>query len=71
MNHGFVDANKRTAVVLVHTLISKSGYRLVAAQSDEQLQDALERVILATATSELKFPDLARWFEARLVRQPN
>jgi prophage maintenance system killer protein len=28
-SHGFTDGNKRTTLILLHTLITNSGYRLV------------------------------------------
>ena len=59
-NHGFVDANKRTAVYLVELLTVSSGYRL--AVEDLVLAD----VVTAVARGELDYEELATWFKGRL-----
>lgn len=40
--HGFVDANKRTAIILTLLLLEASGYELVPASRKEDLERALE-----------------------------
>lgn len=59
-NRGFVDANKRTAWLLVEILVDRSGYRL-DIPDDEPVDD----LIVSVATG---FQDLVRWFQERLVR---
>ena len=39
-NHGFLDGNKRTSVILLHTLLNKSGYELVAVRGEGRLEHA-------------------------------
>ncbi|WP_073326770.1 type II toxin-antitoxin system death-on-curing family toxin [Wenxinia saemankumensis] len=62
-NHGFIDANKRTAWLLVELMIERSGYRL-DIPDDEPVDD----VVVAVASGQLDFPRLAAWFAMRLVR---
>lgn len=61
-NHGFVDANKRTAWLLVELLIVRSGYRL-NIPDDEPIDD----LVVATASGEKSFDELVAWFAERLV----
>ena len=63
-NHGFVDGNKRTAWLLVEILIDRSGFRL-NIPDDEPVDD----LVVAAATRQIGFDELAAWFEARLERQ--
>ena len=64
-NHGFVDGNKRTTLTLVHTLISNSGYSLVA-MGDEDIQEAIEGIILRAASHAIEIEELIEWFRLRL-----
>ncbi len=64
-NHGFIDGNKRTALILVNLLVRKSGYTLTNGDPNK----ALEKAILAVVKRELDFEALVRWFERRLARQ--
>jgi death on curing protein len=66
-NHGFMDGNKRTTLLLLHTLVSKSGYELVPL-GDEDWQRAVEDVILAVASHSISFEGLTDWFKPRLRR---
>lgn len=63
-NHGFVDANKRTAWLLTELLIERSGYSL-AIPDDARIDD----LVVATASDEISFDDLVLWFQVRLKRQ--
>jgi len=82
-NHGFVDGNKRTALLCVSALLDRSGYETVApdrallesevvsAEEGEILADAdNERMIVDVAEDRLSYLDLVKWFEARLRRKP-
>lgn len=60
-NHGFVDANKRTAWLLVEILIDRSGYRL-DIPDDEPIDD----LVAAVAAGQMGFDDLILWFGDRL-----
>lgn len=62
-NHGFVDANKRTAYYLVDLLAERSGYEIVA--SDEAITD----MFVSVANGETGYEELAMWFRDRLQRQ--
>lgn len=62
-NHGFVDANKRTAWLLTELLIDRSGYRLTIPE-DEPIDD----LVVATAAADITFDDLVAWFGQRIAR---
>jgi death-on-curing protein len=66
-NHGFVDGNKRTTLILVHTLITNSGYRLKAL-NNEDLEQALEDTIVAGASSATTIQQLTDWFRLRIEK---
>jgi death-on-curing protein len=62
-NHGFVDGNKRTTLILTDTLITRSGYELVSVEGD--IETELEELILSVA-AKLPFAPIAQWFKDRL-----
>jgi prophage maintenance system killer protein len=66
-NHGFADGNKRTTLILLHNFVQNSGYRLVAA-NEEDLERAVEDIILAAASSNTSIQQLMDWFEPRIER---
>lgn len=68
INHGFVDGNKRTAVLLTDLLIKRSGYRLIAADSDEDLNRAVEELAVSVARGDLRLAEITHWFNQRLTR---
>jgi len=65
-NHGFVDGNKRTTIILTHLLLSKSGYQLKPLLTDRSLDVSMEELVLAAVCHELGFKQIVRWFEERL-----
>ncbi len=67
-NHGFADGNKRTTLILVYTLLTKSGYELVPADDGENLDQAAEGMILDVVTGRIDFDGLVTWFKARIRR---
>jgi prophage maintenance system killer protein len=74
-NHGFSDGNKRSTLLLVHTLITNSGYQLKAS-NNEDLEQALEDIIVAGASHETPIEQLTEWFRIRVEKlkplsQPN
>jgi death on curing protein len=62
-NHGFLDGNKRTALLVILLMIDRSGYRLALRQKER-----IDDVVVAVADGRLGFEDLALWFRARLVK---
>ena len=68
-NHGFADANKRTAILLTVLLIEKSGYDLVPI-GGERLGQAFADFVVALVEGEAGLDDAAKWFKARLRRSP-
>jgi death-on-curing protein len=67
LNHGFIDGNKRTALLMVDLFLRKSGYAL-RHRSRRQLNYAMETMILDVVTHRLDFNQLVDWFHQRLVR---
>jgi death-on-curing protein len=65
-NHGFADGNKRTTLILLQTLLTKSGYDLLSASAGESIEQAVEEVILASVMGQMNFDQLCAWFEARI-----
>jgi death-on-curing protein len=66
-NHGFIDGNKRTALLAVMLLISRSGYRLQAIQ--DEINNEIEALILDIVENHLTFEGTVEWFKQRLERQ--
>jgi len=66
-NHGFVDGNKRTTLILTYTLIVRSGYDLVTAEEDGDIEIEFEELLLAVS-DHLAYEDIVQWFRARLYR---
>jgi death-on-curing protein len=64
-DHGFVDGNKRTAVILTSVLIDRSGYRLLP-RPGEDLEQAIEALAVSVVCKEIDFEQLVDWFQARL-----
>lgn len=62
-NHGFVDGNKRTATLLVTTLLDRSGYELVRFQRDNVSRE-FEALVLGLADRSRDFEDALAWFQA-------
>jgi death on curing protein len=69
-NHGFIDGNKRTAVILTHLLLSKSGYRLDPIHGDDTIDVAIENMVVDAVCHKLSFDEIVRWFVDRLRRRP-
>ena len=67
-NHGFADGNKRTAIILMHMLITKSDYRLVSVDDQESLERAAEQMVLDVVNHDLPFDLLVEWFRLRIRR---
>jgi death-on-curing protein len=66
-NHGFADGNKRTALILIYTLISNSGYRLKAL-NNEDIQKALEDLIVEASSATTPKQTLLDWFRERVEK---
>jgi len=80
-NHGFVDGNKRSALLALHLFVDRSGYELVVpgyklVKPRVSKQDAkilanveIEAMILDVVEDRLEYDDLVKWFQARLLRR--
>jgi death-on-curing protein len=62
-NHGFVDANKRTAWMLVRVLLDRSGYGL-ELEPDARIDD----LVVSVADGSVGYDALVIWFRTRIVR---
>jgi death-on-curing protein len=66
LNHGFIDGNKRTALLMMNLLIWRSGYYLRRG-SDQQVEADAEAMILALVEHRMNFDDVVVWFEERIA----
>ncbi len=60
LNHGFADANKRTAVIALGVLMHRSGYKCTASNNE------LVQVVVGVASGKYHFDDLLTWFKSRV-----
>jgi death on curing protein len=67
-SHGFVDGNKRTAIILTDLMLLYSGYVLAHADEDEDLERAIEDFAVAVVNHEYTFDEMVEWFKARITR---
>lgn len=63
-NHGFVDGNKRTALLVTLLLIERSGYRLELAGGE-----LIDDTVVSVADGSQGFEELCIWFADRLSRR--
>lgn len=63
-NHGFIDGNKRVALLAVATLLSRSGAHFVG----ENVVRDIEDLILALVENQESLEGATRWFKDRIVR---
>jgi death-on-curing protein len=63
MNHGFTDGNKRTALLVVHLLIERSGWTFLAAAERE-----IDELLVTVARGDRNIAKIEAWYRARLVR---
>jgi death on curing protein len=68
-NHGFADGNKRTSIILLHTLLTRSGYKLVVYDNTEDVVAALEQAVVDVVTGKLVFNDLVAWLRLRIRKR--
>jgi death-on-curing protein len=65
-NHGFVDGNKRTALVTLELLLVRSGYRLRADDVAQLNQDA-EKMVLDLVEHRIKLDEVVAWIAQRIA----
>jgi death on curing protein len=65
-NHGFIDGNKRTALLMLNLLLVRSGYYL-RGRSDKQINADVEAMILALVEHRMSFDDVVAWLERRIA----
>jgi death-on-curing protein len=67
-NHGFADGNKRTALICLAVFIARSDYELFPVNEDEDLDLAVEQMILDVVNHDMTFDQTQSWFKARIRR---
>lgn len=60
-NHGFVDGNKRSALIVTLLMIERSGYHL-HLDGTERIDD----IVVSVAERKMSFDALVEWFRLRL-----
>lgn len=65
-NHGFIDGNKRTALLMMNLLVWRSGY-LLRGRDEQQINTDAEAMILALVEHQINFDDVVVWLEQRIV----
>ena len=66
-NHGFTDANKRTAFYLVLLLFDQSGYWLKPL-GREDVGQALADMLVRVADHQIEIDEIIEWFQLRTIR---
>ena len=81
-NHGFVDGNKRTTLLILSLFLDRSGYQIVGPDKSwvgREVSDAdsvlaanveIDAVILSVVENQMSYEQLLAWFRARLRRRP-
>lgn len=59
-NHGFIDGNKRSAILVAELFVRKSGFRLDATD------DELKALTLSLVIHEVTREDVSDWFSTRI-----
>ena len=67
MNHGFVDGNKRTSIILTVSMIEQSGFTFDAL-GNEDLDATIEALVLSIVRHEITSEAVEAWFKARIHR---
>jgi death-on-curing protein len=62
-NHGFIDGNKRTAILVTALFIERSGYELRLTGDRSDIMKAMVKAVVVHA---IDFEELVAWFKARL-----
>jgi death-on-curing protein len=65
-NHGFSDGNKRTAIILMQLLLTKSGYELTPLAQYQDLETAVENLVLDVVTHRKNFEASRVWLAERI-----
>lgn len=65
-NHGFIDGNKRTALLMMNLLLLRSGYQLRGA-SEHRINADVEAMILALVEHRMSFDEAVAWLQQRVV----
>jgi death-on-curing protein len=65
-NHGFADGNKRTTIILLHTLLTRGGYKIFPYGNIEDIEEAVEQAVVDVVTGKLAFDDLVAWLRVRI-----
>lgn len=67
LNHGFIDGNKRTALLMAYLFLRRSGYDVDKAD-ERRLNREIEDMILAVVDHRMTFDQITDWFSERILR---
>ena len=70
-SHGFIDGNKRTAILLTELMLAFSGYMLMPADETEDLEQALEDFTVDVVAHRYSENEMRAWFRARISKLPS
>lgn len=65
-NHGFMDGNKRTALLMMNLLLLQSGYSLRGG-SEQQINTDVEAMLLDLVEHRMSFDAVVAWLELRIA----
>nr|WP_242678846.1 type II toxin-antitoxin system death-on-curing family toxin [Rhodobacter calidifons] len=65
-NHGFVDGNKRSALIVTLLMVERSGYEIRLAE-----EEWIDDIVVSVAEGATDLDALAQWFKLRLVKSDN
>jgi death-on-curing protein len=68
-NHGFVDGNKRTCLILLNLLLDRSGYRLTG-RSNVALNNSVTRMLKTVAAGRWPLEKIEGWLAKRIKKKP-
>ncbi len=61
-NHGFVDGNKRTAVLLLLLMLDRSDYEIITLTQPE-ISSEFEELVVGLASNKHNFEDARQWLK--------
>lgn len=65
-NHGFIDGNKRTALLMMNLLLLRSGFQL-RGDSEQRVNADAEDMIVALVEHRMSFDEVVIWLEKRIA----
>jgi prophage maintenance system killer protein len=66
-NHGFVDGNKRTSILMLGVLLINSGYDF-QFDAEEAANEAIEAIVVGIVERKITLEQAAKWLKDHIVR---